>query len=712
MVFLETEVRNVILVPLIMCVLLIRVAVVYGDVCSPCVCNPETHADCSSRGLTTFPSALPTGLVHLDVSNNDLGALASESLTRYPNLQFLNLSNIGITALPYDLFLDSSSLRVLDFSGNTLDELEYDGFFGLDQVETIHGLAVNEIHKDALSTQALRKLQLTVNSGSIPEDLFSIVPLTRLELKLPQVPSLPSDLLGELTETLEHLTLEMPMATQLYTLYFQHLVQLKTWSIVTNLDTIPRDLFFGDFEISGREDRKKLALHSLSVSGVRNVTSVHFQNLPRLATVSISGASKTVPGQFPNSVTSLGLTNCGLTEPNSNHVTSLLTQLDLSHNNIHSIPLGIFSNASSLTVLNLSFNNITDLNPEIFSPLSDTLTSLDLRNNSLCPLTTATFNSLHSIIGPDRVLLDNNCSMEDEILTSTMLGSSESTTDSVSSTAAVFVTTEMSTTETSETSIVTHDLSASATTSSMSGDDIICQPCDCDVEYTVADCSSRNMRAIPTFLPKGIRRLDMSDNMIYVLSNQSFERYSSLEFLNLSNIGISELPSGVFSVVPNLTVLDLSFNSLMHLQTQAFCPLSHQLLELDLRHNDFCPLPSSVIHDLNSTIGLDQVRLDTNCIPDKWANGSSNQTIDLDGCNSDDEKCKSDNRTRIPYWLIGGILILIIVPAIILICTKRRVILGWLVHRKHRQVRCVNESQQAECSEKVCLRSMTQVNSA
>lgn len=77
-----------------------------------------------------------------------------------------------------------------------------------------------------------------------------------------------------------------------------------------------------------------------------------------------------------------------------------------------------------------------------------------------------------------------------------------------------------------------------------------------------ADCSNLNLRNIPSHLPSSIHTLDLSQNRLQNLTDDSLGSYSSIHHLKLRSNQIQFIQPGVFRDMSGLRVLDLSRNSL------------------------------------------------------------------------------------------------------------------------------------------------------
>ncbi|XP_068560933.1 toll-like receptor 7 [Cebidichthys violaceus] len=105
------------------------------------------------------------------------------------------------------------------------------------------------------------------------------------------------------------------------------------------------------------------------------------------------------------------------------------------------------------------------------------------------------------------------------------------------------------------------------------------------------------------------RVLILSSNNLFFISPKQFEGYGNIACLNLSSNGFSAALNGTeFSLLPNLTYLDLSFNRIDLAYDNAFKELN-KLQVLDLSNNDHYFKAFGVTHNLNFTKNLPALRV-------------------------------------------------------------------------------------------------------
>lgn len=75
-------------------------------------------------------------------------------------------------------------------------------------------------------------------------------------------------------------------------------------------------------------------------------------------------------------------------------------------------------------------------------------------------------------------------------------------------------------------------------------------------------CNGKNLRSIPDKLPQGVRKLDLSRNLLQNLTQEVLAAYTSVHHLNLHSNKIHFIQPGIFKGLTNLQVLNLSRNRL------------------------------------------------------------------------------------------------------------------------------------------------------
>uniref|UniRef100_A0A182T8Y8 LRRNT domain-containing protein n=1 Tax=Anopheles maculatus TaxID=74869 RepID=A0A182T8Y8_9DIPT len=116
-----------------------------------CSCSEgKKYINCSQRGLLDIPSNLPSVVIQLDLSHNNLKQLNVEALQNTTGLQQLVLSNNAIEQFDKELLLKLDKLELLDLSSNQLSHLDSDCF--------------------AEASKSLRRLYLSNNPIVLPDN--------------------------------------------------------------------------------------------------------------------------------------------------------------------------------------------------------------------------------------------------------------------------------------------------------------------------------------------------------------------------------------------------------------------------------------------------------------------------------------------------------------------------------------------------------------
>ena len=119
----------------------------------------------------------------------------------------------------------------------------------------------------------------------------------------------------------------------------------------------------------------------------------------------------------------------------------------------------------------------------------------------------------------------------------------------------------------------------------------------------MANCSAQELTHVPPNLPHNIKVLDLSDNIVNILSDNSFVKYEYLEILYMRNNSLRMIHSKAFARMRKLLYLDLSFNSLDNIPSTIFNDLS-ALLTLSLQGNRITVLGKYVFQNVSYLTNL------------------------------------------------------------------------------------------------------------
>ncbi|KAM4053425.1 toll-like receptor 2 isoform 1-T2 [Anomaloglossus baeobatrachus] len=109
--------------------------------------------------------------------------------------------------------------------------------------------------------------------------------------------------------------------------------------------------------------------------------------------------------------------------------------------------------------------------------------------------------------------------------------------------------------------------------------------CQCD-HMDFCDCSSLQLTSIPSTLPRQMKGLDLSNNLIQTITDDELKPYENLRVLRLYGNEILSISNNSFQSLRNLEELDLSYNNLSILSPTWFGGL-HNLRHLNLLGNHY-----------------------------------------------------------------------------------------------------------------------------
>ncbi|KAI6222476.1 Immunoglobulin I-set domain containing protein [Aphelenchoides fujianensis] len=115
-------------------------------------------------------------------------------------------------------------------------------------------------------------------------------------------------------------------------------------------------------------------------------------------------------------------------------------------------------------------------------------------------------------------------------------------------------------------------------------------PASCDCDEQTADCARRGLTVVPTDLPAGIKRLDLSDNSLSHLPNDTFASIPALKFLDLRKNKFDGISPAV-DRFDSLQRLDLRANAISALTAEDVVRLA-RVEHVDLTRNRISVWPS------------------------------------------------------------------------------------------------------------------------
>ncbi|XP_060074791.1 leucine-rich repeat-containing protein 70-like [Ylistrum balloti] len=315
--------------------------------------------NCRSRGLSRIPHFMPSDELFYELT-----------LANQVNCDRCN----NFTSILKDAFkgLKIKVLRVDNVNLDSVDPHAFNGLLMYIEEISIHGNGRHPPPYRALSTLTnLKKLTLNgFQQTSITRenaDFSRLSNLHELVLKNMDISYITKDAFKGRLQKLKKLRMEYLPLGSLPDTGLMPLTNLEELSIVyVNLRRIP----FGAFR-----SFKKLKVLDMSHNAINDLVPDCFKGIE-------------------NSLEYLGLhlnqLDAGNIGPLASPTWKKLTQLNIGHNYLKRLPLGLFFNMRSLEYLNLDSNRITSLQPGSFQGLQN-LTYLDLSGNMISSLVPGMF---------------------------------------------------------------------------------------------------------------------------------------------------------------------------------------------------------------------------------------------------------------------------------------------------------------------------------
>ena len=561
-----------------------------------------TNLTLTHKGMTTLPGGIFRPLIslrHLDLSNNNIATMSTESFTNFQGQ--LNTLALGPQALPI-----TGNMRVplyLNQVGNRLEANVPSSAFK----EMTFNLIITS--SDASSTSPTTatitvplgensaEIHLTPQAGEILTASFADPPVSFNNLRIISDSSLP---VFETFTYLERIPGFCNRTSQVQAALIAAIAgtPAKTCHTITNNDLATIDTL------------------DLAGGGITSLRSGDFDGLTAVTAIDLSKNSLT---GLPTNIFS-DLTTLQTLDLNSNSITGLqaasfddltaLTTLDLSGNSLTGLPAGAFNALTALSSLDLSENDMPILPNNTFNGLASALTTLDLSKQTDDDVDMRAYlylnqDSDHNVTltfpaGAPAVLTVNLIANGSPISISIPAGAT-------SKTQQLTVASNTLTVGFASTSPVVHG------TLTLTGEDFLlavdpafgfCNRTPAVRDGLLALVSANDCRLVTRPMLTGISTaVDLSNSSIGALKAGDFADLSSVPQLNLSGNSLATLPAGIFSGLTAVTQLNLSGNSIATLPAGAFSGLPAMTL-LNLSGNSLATLPAGIFGGLSATTQL------------------------------------------------------------------------------------------------------------
>uniref|UniRef100_A0A670ZEC7 Slit homolog 1 protein n=1 Tax=Pseudonaja textilis TaxID=8673 RepID=A0A670ZEC7_PSETE len=556
-----------------------------------CTCS-NNIVDCRGKGLTEIPTNLPEAITEIRLEQNSIKVIPPGAFSPYKKLRRIDLSNNQISEVAPDAFQGLRSLNSLVLYGNKITELPkglFEGLFAL-QLLLLNANKINCLRVDAFQDlHNLNLLSLYDNKlQTIAKGTFS--PLRAIQtLHLAQNPFICDCHLKWLADYLHVNPIETSGArcSSPRRLANKRIGQIKSKK----------------FRCSGTEDyRSKLSGDCFADLACPEKCRCEG------TTVDCSNQKLSkIPEHLPQYTAELRLNNNEFTVLEATGIFKKLPQLrkiNLSNNKITDIEEGVFEGAAgvnellltsnrlenvrhkmlkgleSLKTLMLRSNQISCVSNDSFTGLSS-VRLLSLYDNQITTVAPGAFDTLHSLSTLNLLANPFNCNCHLAWL-GEWLRKKRIVTGNPRCQKPYFLK-----------EIPIQDVAIQDFTCEDGNDDNSCSPlsrcpAECTCLDTVVRCSNKGLKALPKGIPKEVSELYLDGNQ-FTLVPKELSNYKHLTLIDLSNNRIS-------------TLSNQSFSNMTQLLTEYFLLTCFPIYFLfrSLHGNDISLLPEGAFNDLSA----------------------------------------------------------------------------------------------------------------
>ncbi|XP_071412817.1 slit homolog 2 protein isoform X2 [Pithys albifrons albifrons] len=590
-----------------------------------CTCS-NNIVDCRGKGLTEIPTNLPETITEIRLEQNSIKVIPPGAFSPYKKLRRIDLSNNQISEAAPDAFQGLRSLNSLVLYGNKITELPkglFEGLFSL-QLLLLNANKINCLRVDAFQDlHNLNLLSLYDNKlQTIAKGTFS--PLRAIQtLHLAQNPFICDCHLKWLADYLHTNPIETSGArcTSPRRLANKRIGQIKSKKFRCSA----KEQYF----IPGTEDYRS----KLSGDCFADLTCPEKCRCEGTTVDCSNQKLNKIPDHIPQYTAELRLNNNEFSVLEATGIFKKLPQLrkiNLSNNKITDIEEGAFDGASGVNELLLTSNRLESVRHKMFKGLeslktlmlrsnrvscvgNDSFTGLSsvrllsLYDNQITTVAPGSFDTLHSLSTLNLLANPFNCNCHLAWL-GDWLRKKRIVTGNPRCQKPYFLK-----------EIPIQDVAIQDFTCDDGNDDNSCSPlsrcpAECTCLDTVVRCSNKGLKALPKGIPKDVTELYLDGNQ-FTLVPKELSNYKHLTLIDLSNNRISTLSNQSFSNMTQLLTLILSYNRLRCIPARTFDGLKSLRL-LSLHGNDISVVPEGAFNDLSAlshlAIGANPLYCDCN----------------------------------------------------------------------------------------------------
>lgn len=542
----------------------------------PCRCTPEGTVDCREKLLSELPATIPHRATEIRLEQNEITEVPAGAFASVKRVARIDLSNNKITKLAADSFNGLVHLTSLVLYGNKIKDLPSGIFHGLTSLQLLL-LNSNEItcvRKDTFrDLQNLKLLSLYDNNiRSLPNGTFDA--LTGIQtLHLGRNPFSCDCSLRWLAAYLRKNPIETSGA---------------------KCDS-PKRMNRKRIDALREENFKcKPGEESVNACGASAAcpTECACEYGARAVSVTCSRAQLSeVPRDLPLNTDALLMSDNSLAQIKSDGLFGRLPdlmKLDLRNNGITVIEDNAFDGAASIQELLLDSNLLQTVTDKMFFGLHS-LSVLSLTDNKIKCITPGAFDHLTmlSTLNLESNHLDCTCHIS---WLPNWLRTRRLSPSATCRTPATLRDNNLQHLEAS-------DFKCSAEDRGCLSSDYC--PAQCSCTGTVVRCSRAQLTSVPHNIPKQTTELYLESNKISTILPEQINHLTQLTRLDLSNNDISVITNNTFEGLSKLSTLIVSYNKLRCVQRDALKGLT-QLRVLSLHGNNISMLADGVFRDLES----------------------------------------------------------------------------------------------------------------